>query len=73
MPLVPVSPDVLRDALALLRADAADDAEGSQIVAENLADPAATARALAHVLRVHMDAYGDRVLLMDAWQRGAGL
>jgi len=65
--------DPLRDALALLRAVRARDEQALEAVAGNLACATATAVYLAEMLDAAMDAGGDRMAVLDAWQRRTGL
>jgi hypothetical protein len=65
--------EAVRDALALLRAVHAEDEDGIEAVARNMADPPMTAVVLAEMLSGAMDAGGDRLAVIDAWQRQAGL
>jgi hypothetical protein len=65
--------DAIRDALALLRSVHAQDYRGSSVVMENLTDPPGTALCLALMLDAHMDAYGDRITVLNRWQQEAGL
>jgi hypothetical protein len=65
--------DALRDALALLRAVHDRDADGLEAVAGNLACATATAVYLAEMLDAAMTAGGDRIKVLDEWQRRSGL
>jgi hypothetical protein len=71
--VIPDPADALRDSLALLRAVHAGDADGIEAVAANLSWPGLTATLLAELLDVHLAAYGDRIEVLDDWQRRAGL
>jgi len=70
--MTPDDLDAIRDALALLRAVHAGDAVGIDVVLAE-ADLEHVAVILAEMLAGAMDAGGDRLAVIDAWQRSAGL
>jgi hypothetical protein len=65
--------DAVRDALGLLRAVHDGSKDGIAAMRDNLAAPAVTAVVLAEMLDGAMDAHGDRIEALNAWQRAAGI